>query len=186
MSKDDGLVAFLQGWQCSLRRLQRAHPARWRVPGLSDEEVRDALVLHLLETVRSDPSWSPEQALLTLRRHLSVLRRNFRLSATPMDLSAAPLAHYEPDHEARYLELEERACLVEAAESASTGLSRPQRRWLSAFKLAANCGQFFAASNEPNLSAASRVLGRHRSSAQRAYSELQTHFRRERRRLSRD
>jgi hypothetical protein len=49
--------------------------------------------------------------------------------------------------------------------------------------MAANGGQFFEASREPNLSAASRVIGKHRSSAQRAYKELQVHFQRERRRL---
>jgi hypothetical protein len=183
MSKDDGLVAFLEGWQRSLARLQRAYPARWQVPGLSDEEVRDALVLHLLEAVRSDQNWDRGQALPILRRQLAVLRRSFRLGAVPMDLSAAPLAHCEPDHEQRCLELEANVRLLEAAESAKVGLSQPQRRWFSAFKFAAQCGQFFAASDEPNLSAASRALGKHRSSAQRAYSELQTHFRRERRRL---
>jgi hypothetical protein len=43
-------------------------------------------------------------------------------------------------------------------------------------KLSARSGGFFESSAEPNLSAASRVLGKNRSSAQRAYRELQTRF----------
>jgi hypothetical protein len=41
-----------------------------------------------------------------------------------------------------------------------------------------------ASSDAPNLSAASRLLGKNRSSAQRAFRELQARFDRERRRLS--
>jgi hypothetical protein len=161
MSTDDALVTFLAGWQSSLARLQRAYPARWHVAGLSDEEVRDALTLQLLEIVRSEPRMAlPDHATAfrIVRRQLAALRKSFRLGATPTDFNETPLQQLEP------------------------GLSTPQRRWLAAFKLAANGGAFFEASDEPNLSAASRVLGRHRSSAQRAYQELQTQFQRELRR----
>jgi hypothetical protein len=70
-----------------------------------------------------------------------------------------------------------------AQQRAEQALSRPQRQWLSALKLSARAGGFFESSAEPNLSAASRVLGRNRSSAQRAYGELQTRFGRELQRL---
>jgi hypothetical protein len=50
---DRELVRFLDEWTRLLAKLQRRHPARWRVPGLSDEEVRDALTLRLLEAVRA-------------------------------------------------------------------------------------------------------------------------------------
>jgi hypothetical protein len=81
------------------------------------------------------------------------------------------------------LDLESDACRRLAADNAQRQLSRPQRRWLAALKLAANCGGFFASSDELNLSAASRVLQKHRSSAQRAYRELETQFQRELERL---
>lgn len=187
MSNDDALVAYLSTWQRSLVRLQRAYPARWHVPGLSEEEVRDALTLRLLETVRSEPQASlPEQpaALRIMRRQLAALRKAFRLGATSIDFIEAPLSDRGEGEEARWLELEGDACRAEAAAAAKARLSTPQRRWLAAFKLAANGGAFFESTDEPNLSAASRVLGRHRSSAQRAYQELQAHFQHELRRIA--
>jgi hypothetical protein len=186
MSTDDALVTYLVGWQSSLARLQRAYPARWHVPGLSDEEVRDELTLALLEAVRREPQMAPPDhatAFRIVRRQLGLLRQRFRLGATPTDFDEAPLPQRELGEEARWLELEAEACRAEAAVAAKASLSVPQRRWFAAFKLAANGGAFFEASDEPNLSAASRVLGRHRSSAQRAYQELQTQFQRELRRV---
>src|SRR5689334_11876610 len=50
---DAALVSYEAKWQRKLRRLQQAYPARWRVPGLSDEEVRDILTLRLIEAVRA-------------------------------------------------------------------------------------------------------------------------------------
>ncbi|RYZ09090.1 MAG: hypothetical protein EOO73_04810 [Myxococcales bacterium] len=189
MSNDDLLVNYLAGWHRSLSRMQRAYPARWHVPGLSDEEVRDTLTLQLLEVVRDDPqSALPDRptALRIMRRRLATLRKSFRLGATPTDFDEAPPRMAQAGDEARYLEREADACRAEAAAAVRTRLSVPQRRWLAAFTLAANGGAFFEASDEPNLSAASRVLGRHRSSALRAYQELQTEFQRERRRIEHD
>jgi hypothetical protein len=186
MGNDDLLVTYLAGWHRSLSRLQRAYPARWHVPGLSDEEVRDILTLELLEVVRDDPQAAlPERttALAIMRRRLATLRKSFRLGATPTDFDDAPPPMAQVGDEARWLEVEADACRAEAAAAARTRLSAPQRRWLAAFTLAAKGGAFFEASDEPNLSAASRVLGRHRSSALRAYQELQTEFQRERRRI---
>ncbi len=48
-----------------------------------------------------------------------------------------------------------------------------QRQWLAAMRLAAVRGEFFESSGRLNLSAASRVLGKNRSSAQHAFKELQ-------------
>ena len=82
------------------------------------------------------------------------------------------------------MELQSEACRGLAAARAQSQLSRPQRRWLAAMKLAANGGgAFFKASQELNLSAAARVLQKNRSSAQRAYRELQAQFSRELQRL---
>jgi hypothetical protein len=144
-------------------------------------------MLRLLEAAREeDPPSAPAErdwALSILRGQLALLRKSFRLGAIPMDFRGAVVSPREPDQEQRFLERENDACRADAAAAAKERLSTPQRRWLAAFKMAANGGQFFEASHEPNLSAASRVIGKHRSSAQRAYKELQTHFQRERRRL---
>jgi hypothetical protein len=187
---DAALVSYQQKWQRRLLRLQRSYPARWRVPGLSDEEVRDALTLRLIEVVRGDralhqeyESGGGEWGLAVMRRHLSELRRSFRLSATPTDFSDEPARERDPDQEQQLMDLESEACRGLAAERAQSQLSRPQRRWLAALKLAANCGAFFEASQQLNLSAAARVLQKNRSSAQRAYRELQAQFSRELERL---
>ena len=48
--------------------------------------------------------------------------------------------------------------------------------WMTTDMKTGNAGAFFESSERPNLSAASRVLGKDRSSAQRAYRELQARF----------
>jgi len=183
---DRALVRYEAKWQRKLRRLQQLFPERWRVPGLSDEELRDLLTLRLLEAVREA---SPEElalarpgrewGLLIAQRELRRLRRAFKLRATPVDFRDTPVAEREPDQEEQLLAHESERLLLEAERRAERGLSVPQRRWLAAMKLSARAGGFFEASAEPNLSAASRVLGKNRSSAQRAYRELQARFSRE-------
>jgi len=181
---DDGaLVRYEAKWQRKLRRLQQTFPERWRVAGLSDEEVRDILTLRLIEAVRQA---SPEElalarpgrewGLLLVQRELRALRRAFKLAATPVDFSETPIAMRELDQEEQLLLGESERLLLLAGQRAEQGLSRPQRQWLAALKLSARAGGFFAASAEPNLSAASRVLGKNRSSAQRAYRELRVRF----------
>ncbi len=182
--KDAELARYLAAWQSALCRLQRAHPARWRVPGLSDEEVRDALILRLLEGLAAEPcaldAADPSQsawALGLLKKERADLRKRFRLAAAPVDFrESPPLLEHAPHHEQRWLELESQDCREQARASAESRLSAAQRRWLDAMKRAASDGDFFAASDELNLSAASRLLGKHRSSAQRAYGSLQDVF----------
>lgn len=183
---DRVLVRYEAKWQRKLRRLQQTFPARWRVAGLSNEEVRDILTLRLIEAVRQA---SPEElalarpgrewGLLIVQRELRVLRRAFKLPAIPVDFSQTPVVLRELDQEERMLAGESERLLLAAEQRAEQGLSRPQRQWLAALKLSARGGGFFEASAEPNLSAASRVLGKNRSSAQRAYRELQARFSRE-------
>jgi hypothetical protein len=178
---DDGaLVRYQRKWERKLAHLQRVYPQRWRVAGLSDEEVRDALTLRLLEAVRTgaDEPGRPGQdwGLTVMQRHLAVLRKRFRLAATPTDFDAAPTAQRAPTQEELWLEVEAAGRRALAREQAESGLTRPQRRWLAALEDAARDGDFFAASDEPNLSAASRLLGKNRSSAQRAYRNLQRQF----------
>ena len=185
-SDDAALVRYEAKWQRKLRRLQQTFPERWRVAGLSDEEVRDILTLRLIEAVRQA---SPEElalarpgrewGLLIVQRELRALRRAFKLAAVPVDFNAAALPQAELDQEEQLLAGESARLYSLAQQRAEQGLSRPQRQWLAAMKLSARAGGFFAASAEPNLSAASRVLGKNRASAQRAYRELQARFSRE-------
>jgi hypothetical protein len=183
---DAALVAYHRKWQKRLARLQRRYPERWHVAGLSVEEVRDALTLRLLEVVRGEPErfdqyrrHHMEWGLVVIKDHLAVLRRSFRLGAVPTDFREEPARERTPSQEEQLLEHQADARRRLAGQRAQDQLSRPQRRWLAAMKLSANCGEFFASSGELNLSAASRVLQKHRSSAQRAYRELATQFQRE-------
>ncbi len=176
--RDSTLVRFLDGWQRGLKRLQRAHPARWRVRGMSDEEVRDALLLALFEAARAEPSLllRRDAAFEHVRRELSSLRRRFRLAVTPVDFGELRLAERASSQEEQLAELQAERQRDRACARAESTLSRPQRQWLAAMKLAAEASGFFAASDELNLAAAARVRGLHRSSAQRAYVSLCAHF----------
>jgi hypothetical protein len=189
-AKDDAaLVVYQRKWERKLARLQRAHPQRWRVPGLSDEEVRDALTLRLIEAIR-EPGGDPvlprpgrEWGLCVAEAHLAQLRRSFRLGATPTDFARTTLPGRSPSQEERWLELEHADCRAQAEQRARAQLSLPQRRWFDALKIAAHDGEFFERSDRLNLSAASRQLGMNRSSASRAYEALQGCFQRELERL---
>jgi hypothetical protein len=190
MSDDAALVRYVGGWTRRVVKLQQAHPARWHVHGLSPEEVRDALSLALLELLRSPGEVQAryrragrEWGLSVILQALRELRKRFRVRTTVMDLGAepldVPLVERTPSHEERWLELETQARREFAQRSAEQRLSNPQRRWLHALRLAAEQSDFFRSSAALNLSAASRVLGKNRSSAQRAYRELQTRFQEE-------
>lgn len=185
-SDDQALVRYQARWERALARLQRAHPQRWSVRGWSAEEVRDALTLRLLEVVRGDRAEfvryereGKDWALVVMRERLTELRKVHRLDETPVDFAEAPFERREPNQEEAWLDLEADACRSLARSRAENQLTVPQRRWFAAMRMAANGGAFFRASDDLNLSAASRVLGRNRSSAQRAYRELQIKFVRE-------
>jgi hypothetical protein len=187
---DAALVAYQGKWQRRLCRLQQSFPERWRVVGLSDEEVRDFLTLRLLEAVREPTPLDrllarpgKEWGLLIARRELAALRKAFRIrvvAGDPADTGAYPHA---PTQEERWLADEADQLLVVAQARAEAQLSRPQRSWLAALKLSARGGGMVESSAEPNLSAAARLLGKNRSSAQRSYRELQARFGRELSRL---
>jgi hypothetical protein len=117
-----------------------------------------------------------EWGLLITQQALRALRRGFRLKVSPADFSAAQWSSLGPNQEELCLEGEAERHRRSAPERPARGLCRPQRSWLAALKLSARAGGFFEASAEPNLSAASRLLGKNRSSAQRAYRELQARF----------
>jgi len=187
---DAALVRYEAKWQRKLQRLQRSFPERWRVPGLSDEEVRDRLTLRLVEVIRSptDPDWllereGKEWGLLVSRKELGELRRRHRLGACHADFSDLPAHLPSLTQEEQWLDAEAAQTRALAAARAEQSLTRPQRAWLAALKLAAAAGAVFDSSHEPNLSAAARLLGKNRSSAQRGYGELKARFARERMRF---
>lgn len=181
----DALVAYEAKWARKLRKLQKAHPERWSVLGLSQEEVRDILTLRLIESLRDDeqersvrPIPGKEYGLLLVQRELRAMRKRFRLRAVTVDFrEALPPTRHTPSHEDLWLDAEAGAVRASAQRRAELGLNRPQRRWLAALRSSAQAGTvFFKSSAKPNLSAASRLLGKNRSSAQRAYRELQRRF----------
>jgi hypothetical protein len=192
ITDDHALVAYQTKWAKRLARLQRAHANRWRLRGLSDPELRDELTLRLIDAVRTKPEAraahnrpGQEWGLLFLAHERDVLRGGFRLNVVLAD-PARDLEHARcVSEEERIIEGQSAGILAIARERAERGLSRPQRRWLAAMRIAANAGAFFASSGQLNLSAASRLLGKNRSSAVRAFDELKQRFGRERRKLER-
>jgi len=180
---DAALIGYEAKWRAKLYKLISRYPERWTIPGLSQEELVDELTLRLIGAIRTTPaellcdphpgaSWTLSFLVQERRR----LRASFRLNVVLADVS--PLLDGAANEEERLIELETEQTYAVARERAERELSRPQRRWFAALKLSANAGGFFASSGEPNLAAASRLLDKHRSSAVRAFSELQEHFER--------
>jgi len=172
------LVLLHAAWERKIRRLQRAHPARWHVRGWSDDEVRDALTLRVLEVAREARDEAAIMHAVTTR--LNELRRTFRIRSQVTDPHATPSYAYAPSEEERLVEREADVARRTAGERAEARLAAPQRRWLGAMREAAEQGEFFESSDELNLSAAARVLGRDRSAAKRAWDVLRARFARER------
>jgi hypothetical protein len=190
VSDDSALVFYHAKWRRRLLAMQRAHPERWRVRGLSAEEVQDLLTLRLLEAVRGDTEEfslraraGREWGLLCVKDELVVLRRHFRVDAAPADPCDFRVRDSAQTQEEQWLEREQNWARELARTRAVHGLTRPQRAWLKALRASADAGAFFHASQEPNLSAASRLLGKNRSSALRAYRELQGRFIKEMKRI---
>jgi hypothetical protein len=187
---DAALIAYDRKWARRLAKLQRAHPSRWRLPGLSDEELRDALTLRLIDAVRTRSEElskhhrpGKEWGLLFLARQRRIMRSSFRLQVVLTDPS--PVFDRTLDEEERLIADQTLSAMALARQRAEARLTRPQRRWLAAMKMMANAGAFFESSGRLNLSAVSRMLDKNRSSAQRAFEELQHRFVRELQRLER-
>ena len=169
------MLELQNAWDAKIRRFQRAHPERWHVRGWSDEEVRDALTLRVLEIGAGDD----DAMMRAVRERLNELRRTFRLRVRAVD--EAPSSWRDvPSDEERLLEREEEVAREIAGARVEARLGAPQRRWLDAMRAAANDGAFFASSDDLNLSAAARVLGKDRSSAKRAWDALRARYARER------
>jgi hypothetical protein len=182
VTSDAALVAYEDKWRRRLIALQRAHPGRWCVRGLSDEELRDELTLRLIDAIRTRPEElqlhhraGREWGLGYLAHELRTIRKSFRLNVVLTDIPTA-MSDRTPNEEERYLQRESESLFARARERAEASLNRPQRRWLAAMKMTANAGGFFESSGKLNLSAVSRLLDKNRSSAVRAYGELSRHF----------
>lgn len=182
--QDDGkLLDYLVRWEQRIRRLGRRYPERFGAPGLSFDEVCDALTVRLLEALRS-PEHDSEftrpakpWALCVVTSELRCLRVRFRLKADVADLREHAVPDGRPSAEDSWLDAEARRCELAAVAAAEAHLSKSERQWYAALRLAARQGGFFQSSDQPNLSVASRLLGKDRSSAQRAYREITACFR---------
>ncbi|HEY6728798.1 MAG TPA: hypothetical protein VI197_32525 [Polyangiaceae bacterium] len=180
------LARYVEQWTRKIAYRQRAHAARWWVAGLSSEEVRDALSLRLWEVTAAGSEAElaycrvgREWGLQVLLSELRSLRRRFGVFATSTDFWATPLPERAPNQEERWIELEAESCRARARGRALSRLTPALETWLGTFEAAARCGDFFQSSHSLNLSAASRALGKNRSSALRAYRQLEHEFQRE-------
>jgi hypothetical protein len=134
---DTALVAYERKWRARLVRLQRAHRSRWRVPALSDEEVRDELLLRLVDAVRTKPEERArhvhahkEWGLAFLEHARRELRGGFRLEIVPTDVTPLPFGlDRAPTEEERLIDEQHEAARKLARDRAETALSKPQRRW---------------------------------------------------------
>jgi hypothetical protein len=184
VADDRALVLYERKWARRLAKLQRRHAARWCLAGLSAAELRDELTLRLIGALRSAhvdraryERAGKEWGLVLFTHERRALRRNFRLNVV---LAEPPLAFgLGATQEERLLEHEHATLLARAEASAESTLTRPQQRWYAAMRDAANAGGFFETSGKLNLAAVSRARGRNRSSATRAFHELETVFARE-------
>lgn len=183
---DRALVRYIAKWTRKFAYLQRTYAGRWSVPALSPDEVRDALGLRLWEALlggaEADHTYcraGREWGLQVATHELRLLRRRFRVAAVSVDFWAAPVPERAPNQEQRWIECEAETCRALAHERALDRLTPAQESWLCAFEAAARAGDFFQASQALNLSAASRALGKNRSSALRAYRQLEHEFQRE-------
>jgi hypothetical protein len=181
LAGDRALVAYERKWAKRLVGLQRVHPRRWCLPGLSDAELRDELTLRLIDGLRGPREElaryeraGKEWGLVLLSSERRRLRRDFRLNVV---LAEPPLVFDRAlTGEEHLLEGEHDALLARAREQAECALSRPQRSWYAAMLLTAQAGAFFEASGRLNLSEVSRTCGKNRSSATRAFEELKRVF----------
>ena len=184
------LIAYETKWSKRLAKLQQTQPARWRVPGLSVEELRDLLTLRLIDAVRTSPKElarhrrpGKEWGFSFLAHQRKLLRRELRLELGLGDEDPLVIDG-SPSGEERLIDEQWARLVALASTRAENGLTRPQRRWFAAMKLAASAGEFFESSGKLNLSAVSRLLDKDRSSAQRAFGELRQRFMRELKKLS--
>lgn len=192
-SSDPALCAYEARWRGRLRASMRKRPRYFHVPGLPNDEVLDAVLLGLVEHVRGadgsrldlsgslrgDSEHRANRPLELVLAETTVrdLRHRYRLAATPVDFREVDVQSRTETPEQAVLDREHDTTRELAARRAEAGLDPERRAWLEAFRRSANDGAFFAESGKPNLAAASRVLGRHRSSALRAYVDLGRRFR---------
>jgi len=144
------------------------------------------LTLRLIEAVRTrSPELErhrragKEWGLLFLAMQRRDLRKGHRLRVVAGDFDLTSARDRDCTEEERMIESEAHQAMLVATERAEQQLTRPQRRWFAAMKMSANAGAFFESSGKLNLAAASRVLAKDRSSAHRAFGELQNRFSRE-------
>jgi len=186
---DEALVAYETKWKRRLVKLQRAHPSRWRVPGLSDDELRDELTLRLIDAVRTKPEErsqhqrpGKEWGLLFLAHQRRALRHELGPELV-LDQAIPVLDQPAPSGEEQLIAEQSAMLKAMALERAESSLTRPQRRWFAAMKEMANAGAFFESSGRLNLAAVSRLLHKDRSSAMRAFGELRQRVVRELKKL---
>lgn len=180
----DALVFYTDKWRRRLEQLQRLRTSSWTIPNMTAEESIDQLELRLLEAVvrherfQSHARPGCEWGFLFLAAEKDSLRRVGKVFAvnarTPhlCDLLGdAPLSAEE-----MLISVEDQRARERALREFESSLSRPQKKWLAAFRLAFGQGDTFATSGKLNLAHVARSLGKDRSSAQRAQKELKALF----------
>jgi len=176
------LAAYLENWQKRLAKLQRVFPSLrrdgWRVPGKTEEEVRDLLIVELLWAIRNPYIFKlyerpgEEASFRYLRRRKDNLRRRRKIYEYTPKLIAQELYRAPETPEQVLIAKEAPGSAAEIIEEIKTGLSGNRSRWLSAMQ------EDVRKRGKLNLASVSQQLGKNRASGSRAFRAIRAEFER--------
>ena len=171
--------AYLAYWNQRLERLQTAYPKRWRVPGADPVEVRDELLLLLVEALGEDElEWCEkpgrEATYVFLKRAKDRLRARWKIRDVSLDTGAVLAVDRAPTPEELLIAEEREPEIKERLAAVIEALSPGLRSWLHVYL---DLARDSTSPNEVTASEAARRAGVNRSTATRARQRLEVAFR---------
>jgi hypothetical protein len=164
---DDAMQKYLARWDRSIKKFRIAFPRRWRVPGLSDEELRAELQLRLLNRLRGGLTWEAyekpgaEATYMFLDRERNAMRKRNRMYDATVTLGNLPATRADASPTPDVLvEREDTLIGIRISfESALREMSTRQGSWLRSFL------EDVVAHGDLNEARVAELRGRDRSSA---------------------
>jgi hypothetical protein len=164
------MVRYLRYWHRRLAKVQTALGARWGVPGMTPEEVRDELETDLIMALRKPALFElyertgqeATQCYLDARRK-RLARRHRMFVAMPAD-ELPTLADHQPNPEQTLHDETRSTSMAGLVARLGDGreLTRPAKKWLAQFL------RYLDAHDELNLTEVAELVGKAPSSACRA------------------
>lgn len=171
------LVRYWQFWEERIQQFQTAYPKTWRVPAMTQEEVRDKLLVQLLDKLKR-PGLGPYEktgneatyaALVCMKDRLRTGRMVYEV---PQDIEIGPFVSIPKNPEEEVAAVEQEKRISALFQKVKSLLSLPQRKWLAAALLEAKRDEAI------NFSRIAQQLDRHRSSGGRMRANIQEALRR--------